>query len=62
MNIYRIPVIGKRLRRERINGLVEELSDLEGGMRDVAAALIELTDPNDDLHVEVVRLIQALDG
>ena len=62
MNIYRIPVIGKRLRRERINALVEELSDLEGGMRDVAAALIELTDPNDDLHVEVVRLIQALDG
>ena len=62
MNIYRIPVIGKRLRLERINALVEELSDLEGGMRDVAAALIELTDPNDDLHVEVVRLIQALDG
>ena len=62
MHIYRIPVIGKRLRRERINALVEELSDLEGGMRDVAAALIELTDPNDDLHVEVVRLIQALDG
>jgi hypothetical protein len=62
MNIYRIPVIGKRLRRERINALVEELSDLEGGMRDVAAALIELTDKGDDLHVEVVRLIQALDG
>lgn len=62
MNIYRIPVIGKKLRLERINALVEELSDLEGGMRDVAAALIELTDPNDDLHVEVVRLIQALDG
>ena len=62
MHIYRIPVIGKRLRRERINALVEELSDLEGGIRDVAAALIELTDPNDDLHVEVVRLIQALDG
>jgi hypothetical protein len=62
MNIYRIPVIGKRLRRERINALVEELSDLEGGIRDVAAALIELTDKGDDLHVEVVRLIQALDG
>jgi hypothetical protein len=62
MNIYRIPVIGKKLRLERINALVEELSDLEGGIRDVAAALIELTDPNDDLHVEVVRLIQALDG
>jgi hypothetical protein len=62
MNIYRIPVIGRALRLQRINDLVEELSELEGGMRDVCAALIDMTDPDDDLHVEVVRLIQALDG
>ena len=62
MNIYRIPVIGKAIRRQRINALVEELSELEGDMRDVCSALIELTDKGDDLHVEVVRLIQALDG
>lgn len=62
MNIYRIPVIGRALRLQRINDLVEELSELEGGMRDVCAALIDMTDPDDDLHVEVVRLIKALDG
>lgn len=62
MNIYRIPVIGRALRLQRINDLVEELSELESGMRDVCAALIDMTDPDDDLHVEVVRLIQALDG
>lgn len=62
MNIYRIPVIGRALRLQRINDLVEELSELEGGMRDVCAALIDMTDPDDDLHVEVVRIIQALDG
>ena len=57
----RVPVIGKALRRRRINQLVDHLGDLEANMRDVCSALIELTDPNDDLHVEVVRLIQALD-
>jgi hypothetical protein len=62
MNMYRIPVIGRALRLQRINDLVEELSELEGGMRDVCAALIDMTDPDDDLHVEVVRIIQALDG
>lgn len=62
MNLYRIPVIGRALRLQRINDLVEELSELEGDMRDVCAALIELTDKDDDLHIEVARLIQALDG
>jgi hypothetical protein len=62
MRLFRIPVIGKALRRQRINELVDDLSELEGAMRDVCAALMELTDPNDDLHVEVVRLIKALDG
>lgn len=55
-------MIGRALRLQRINDLVEELSELEGGMRDVCAALIDMTDPDDDLHVEVVRIIQALDG
>lgn len=62
MRLFRIPVIGKALRRQRINELVDDLSELEGEMRDVCAALVELTDQNDDLHVEVVRLIKALDG
>lgn len=59
---YVIPVIGKALRRRRINQLVDQLGDLEAGMRDVCAALVELTEEDDDLHAEIVRLIQALDG
>lgn len=62
MRLFRVPVIGKAIRRQRIIKLVDDLAELEGGMRDVCAALVELTDPNDDLHVEVVRLLQALDG
>lgn len=58
----RVPVIGKALRRRRINQLVDQLGDLEANMRDVCAALIELTDQNDDLHVEVQKLLSALDG
>ena len=58
----RVPVIGKALRRRRINQLVDHLGDLEANMRDVCAALIELTDQNDDLHLEVLQLLKALDG
>jgi hypothetical protein len=58
----RVPVIGKALRRRRINQLVDQLGDLEANMRDVCAALIELTDQNDDLHLEVLQLLKALDG
>ena len=57
-----VPVIGKALRRRRINQLVDQLGDLEANMRDVCAALIELTDQNDDLHLEVLQLLKALDG
>ncbi len=49
-------------RKRRINRLVLQLTGLELAMRDVSAALLELTDPGDDLHVEVIRLLQALDG
>jgi hypothetical protein len=58
----RVPVIGKALRRRRIDQLVDNLGDLEASMRDVCSALIELTDQNDDLHVEVLQLLKALDG
>lgn len=59
---FRIPLISRAVRRHRINALVEQLGDYETAMRDVCAALIELTDPADDLHVEVQRLLEALDG
>ena len=59
---FPIPVVGKALKKRRINGLVDQLAKLEGEMRDVLAALVELTEPHDDLHVEVVRIVKALDG
>jgi hypothetical protein len=62
MKRFRIPVIGKALKRRRVNELVERLGDLEAEMRDVCAALVELTDNLDDLHVEVLHLLKALDG
>jgi hypothetical protein len=31
-------------------------------MRDVCAALVELTDHDDDLHASIARLLQSLDG
>lgn len=57
-----IPVLGKAARKRRISRLVVQLTGLEMAMRDVSAALIELTDPDDDLHVEVLRVLKALDG
>lgn len=54
--------MSKRARIQRIRALVADLSSLEAEMRDVTAALVELTDPGDDLHAEVSRLLQALDG
>lgn len=59
---FPVPVVGKALRKRRINALVDQAAKLENEMRDVLAALIELTEPNDDLHVEVVRIVKALDG
>ena len=59
---FPVPVVGKALKKRRINALVDQAAKLENEMRDVLAALIELTEPNDDLHVEVVRIVKALDG
>lgn len=57
-----VPVIGKAFRKRRINRLIVTMSGLELAMRDACAALIELTEPDDDLHVEIVRILKALDG
>jgi hypothetical protein len=58
----RITVMSNAARKRRIDRLVHQLTGLELSMRAVSAALLELTDPGDDLHVEVIRLLQALDG
>ena len=56
-----IRLIGRRRRKQRIEALVAQLGTLEAGIRDCCSALLELTEPGDDLAVEVERLLAALD-
>lgn len=58
----RVPVLSKLLRRRRMDHLLDHLGELEAQMRGTVAALQELTEPGDDLAVELERLLQALDG
>ena len=62
MNIYKLPVLGKVLRKERVMDLVMDLEELEFQMRDVCAAILELTDQGDDLHKEIVELLRLHGG
>jgi hypothetical protein len=56
------PLLSRMLRMRRIHHLVDEIEIHEARLRDLCSALIELSDPDDDLHVEIVRLLEALDG
>lgn len=58
----RLPLMWRIHKKKRIAYLIEALGVHETGMRDCCAQLIELTDEGDDLHVEVQRLLEALDG
>jgi hypothetical protein len=58
----RIPLISRAWRQRRVNKLVDRIALHEAEIRDYCAQLIELTEPQDDLHVEVRRLLEALDG
>jgi ferritin len=58
----RIPVISPRLRKRRIDSLVEEVAHHERQIRNALASLVELTVEGDDLHVECRRLLESLDG
>ena len=58
----RVPVLSRFLRKRRVEALVDEIEVHEVRLRDLCAALIELTAPDDDLHVEILRLLEALDG
>jgi hypothetical protein len=58
----RIPLISRALRQRRIHGLVDRIALHEAELRDYCAQLIDLTEPGDDLHVEIRRLLEALDG
>lgn len=55
-------VIGRRRRLQRIHQLIDELGRWEEEGRGILSSLQELTDPDDDLAVEVARLVAALDG
>ena len=50
-----------RARKNRIDALVEEISHHERQMRNALAALIDLSDPGDDLHMECRLLLERLD-
>ncbi len=54
--------ISRRIRRARLQALVLRLERLEKETRDACAAVMELTEPEDDLHVAVRLLVEALDG
>lgn len=57
-----IPLLSRLMRKRRMALLIDAIELHEGALRDACAALIELTDPDDDLHLEVQRLLEALDG
>ena len=58
----KMPLMWRIHKRRRVEYLVEALGVHETAMRDCIAQLIELTDAGDDLHVECLRLLEALDG
>lgn len=55
-------LMAERCRRRRIDRIIRELEGYEWAMRDRCAQLLELCDPGDDLHTEVCRLLEALEG
>lgn len=62
MNLNSIPLLGRLFRKRHAAALVERLGFLEEEMRDVCAQILEVTEPGDDLHVEVIQLLDALDS
>ena len=49
-----------RARKKRIDALVDEIGHHERQMRNALAALIDLSNPGDDLHVECRLLLERL--
>lgn len=58
----RIRQMSRALRRHRLEELLSDLQDWECEGRDLIAQAMELTDPEDDLHCELRRVLEALDG
>ena len=57
-----VPLMSEATRKRRIKRLINQLEGYERAMRDVCAQLIELSPDGDDLHVEVLRVLEGLNG
>ncbi len=64
MRILRWPlqVVHRTWRRRQLAQLLEDLCEWEADGRDLLAQVVELTDPEDDLHVECRRILDLLSG
>jgi hypothetical protein len=51
----------RRQRRDRVMQLLEGVEAWEAQGRDLLCQLLELTDPDDDLHQECGRMLELLD-
>ena len=58
----RIPVVSGWARRRKVSRVIEHIGLLEEEIRNECAVLLDLVDTNDDLAVEIRRLLEALEG
>lgn len=54
-------VVSTAWRRRHVPQLLEELQAWEADGRDLLARIADLTDPGDDTHAEVLRVLRALE-
>jgi hypothetical protein len=57
-----IPVVSRLWRRRRLVELLDCLQAWEAEGRDLLAQVVELTEPDDDLHCEAQRVLDLLSG
>ena len=58
----RVPVVSGWARRRKVSRVIEHIGLLEEEIRNECAVLLDLVDTNDDLAVEIRRLLEALEG
>jgi hypothetical protein len=56
-----VPLIGRAARKQRVKELLAAAEHHERGLRNAVAALVELSEEGDDLHVECRRLLERLE-
>ena len=55
-------LLPRRKRLSRIRILTLQLAQHEADLRDVCAAIVELTEPGDQIHVEVQRILETFNS